>query len=274
LLIKVDVIICTWNSNKIWFRKCIEAIKKEIPICHLIIVDRYSNDGTIELIKEYFSNAIIIQNKLNLAKARQEAIKYVDTNWFIFIDDDVEIEKDWFKNITKNITKKTGALNGLALPTSKWLRDRMLFSINSSLQKNIQLQKIVYLTNTLIRTSIVKDWVPPLFLTSGEDAHLSSYILAKGYKVKILYDLPVNHHGKWDLVSIKKKSWHYSGARLARYPIIKTKSLILNLFKSPFKGIYLSFKLNEPKNFFYEILSNYYILKGWLCWSKFQKFNR
>jgi len=76
---KVDVIICTWNSNKPWFKRCLYSIKHEIPLCHLIVIDRFSSDETQNVIKKIFPPAIIIESNLNLGKARAEAIKYVDT---------------------------------------------------------------------------------------------------------------------------------------------------------------------------------------------------
>jgi glycosyltransferase involved in cell wall biosynthesis len=36
-------------------------------------------------------------------RARAEAIKHVDTEWFIFVDDDIELFNGWFKAISKYI---------------------------------------------------------------------------------------------------------------------------------------------------------------------------
>jgi glycosyltransferase involved in cell wall biosynthesis len=52
--VKVDVAMCTWNSNKPWFKSCLAAIKREIPFCHFIVVDRFSVDGTVEVVKRFF----------------------------------------------------------------------------------------------------------------------------------------------------------------------------------------------------------------------------
>jgi len=69
---KVDVVICTWNSNKPWFKRCLYSIKREIPICHLIVVDRFSKDGTQETIRRLFPEAIIIESDLNLWEEHEQ----------------------------------------------------------------------------------------------------------------------------------------------------------------------------------------------------------
>jgi glycosyltransferase involved in cell wall biosynthesis len=93
---KIDVIMPTWNSNRPFFKRVIELIKCYVPVHKFIIVDRYSTDGTLEVIKEYFPNAIIIQTNSNLALARKIGIRYADCEIISFIDDDVFISEKWF----------------------------------------------------------------------------------------------------------------------------------------------------------------------------------
>ena len=38
----IDVVMCTWNSHRPWFHKCLFSIKREIPVHQFILVDRYS----------------------------------------------------------------------------------------------------------------------------------------------------------------------------------------------------------------------------------------
>jgi len=50
----IDVVMLTKNSNKPWFRRVLTAIKREIPVHHFIVVDGYSTDGTVDVVKEFF----------------------------------------------------------------------------------------------------------------------------------------------------------------------------------------------------------------------------
>jgi len=179
---KVDVVICTWNSNKPWFKRCLYSIKREIPICHLIVVDRFSKDGTQETIRRLFPEAIIIESDLNLGRARAEAIKYVDTEWFVFVDDDIELFNGWYKTIKTYLNPTIGAIAFVALPEVKWLKKYAYSSrkIAEGLRRKWVEERGIYCTNTLVRTELVRDWFPPSFLSSGEDAHLSKHIINKG----------------------------------------------------------------------------------------------
>lgn len=126
-----------------------------------------------------------------------------------------------------------------------------------------------YCTNALVKTELVRDWIPPHFLSSGEDVHLSRHIINKGYKTILLEEHYVKHHGIQGLRSAKKKSWHYSGIRLLKYTSVTTKWLVRRFITSPLRGFYIGVKLREPRVIPYIILSDFYSLKGWLQWNKY-----
>lgn len=88
----IDVVMCTWNSNQPYFEKCLKSVKREVPVHHFIVVDRFSRDGTVNVIKKYFEPTVVYSNE-NLAKARMIGINLVDTEYFAFVDDDMELPK-------------------------------------------------------------------------------------------------------------------------------------------------------------------------------------
>jgi len=98
----IDVVMLTKNSNKPWFRRVLAAIKRGIPVHHFIVVDGYSTDGTIDVVREYFGDRVkVIETKAFLGCARYLGMRAVDTEWFAFIDSDVEILPGWFKAALK-----------------------------------------------------------------------------------------------------------------------------------------------------------------------------
>jgi len=98
----IDVVMLTKNSNKPWFRRVLNAIRREIPVHHFIVVDGYSVDGTVDVVREFFKDKIlVVKTKAPLGCARYLGMKAVDTEWFAFIDSDVEILPGWFKVATK-----------------------------------------------------------------------------------------------------------------------------------------------------------------------------
>lgn len=267
---KIDIVMCTWNSNKPWFERCLRSIKREIPLCHFIVIDRFSEDGTQEVIRKNFPDAIIVENNLNLGKARAEAVKYVDAEWFAFIDDDIELFNGWYKEIIKHLNSTVGAIAFTALPEEEWLKKLFLQSpkIAISIRRKWVSEYWVPCTNTLVKTELVRDWSPPSFLSAGEDAHLSKHIMSKGYRVVLLQNYHVKHYGLHGLKGAKKKQWYCSSARLLKHTPITTKRLVRRFLISPLRGLYIGFKVGEDMVIPYIILSDFYSLKGWLCWNK------
>jgi glycosyltransferase involved in cell wall biosynthesis len=105
---KIDVVMPTWNSSKPYFEQVIKFIKDNVPVHKFVVVDRFSKDGTLDVIKKYFPDAVIIQTNANLAIARKIGILHTDCEFIGFIDDDVFITKEWFPrlyNLMKKISK-------------------------------------------------------------------------------------------------------------------------------------------------------------------------
>jgi glycosyltransferase involved in cell wall biosynthesis len=85
----IDVIMCTYNSRRRGLLSVVlESIKNYVPVNRLIVIDKHSNDGTVELVKQYFqNNSFIVRTNVNIAYARYMGIKLVETEWFAFIDE-------------------------------------------------------------------------------------------------------------------------------------------------------------------------------------------
>jgi len=78
--LEIDVVMLTKNSNKPWFKRVLKAIKEEVPVHHFIVVDGYSTDGTIEVVKEFFDDKLILlRTRKPLGCARYLGMKPVDT---------------------------------------------------------------------------------------------------------------------------------------------------------------------------------------------------
>jgi len=140
-------------------------------------------------------NNLIIETSTPLALARMRSIQKVKTEWFAFIDDDVEIDENWFETI-KPYTKKTdvGATQGSLL--IKGLGDKWDNALNSRtvFQQELKIGERGCTHNTLIRTELVKDWVPPQNLSAWEDYSLTQHILNKGYRWVVIPTK--SHHTK------------------------------------------------------------------------------
>ena len=164
---KIDVVMITKNSLLPCLKESVESIFDNIPVNRLIVIDAFSNDGTVELFEEYKNKGLNIeihQFACGRGKAREIGIKLVRTSWFAFVDSDVILAKNWFDEIKRYIRPHVGAIEG-----------------------NVNKQKInpkgrAYTNCTLVRTKLVKDIKIPEEMTVLEDQFIRKWIESKGYK--------------------------------------------------------------------------------------------
>jgi glycosyltransferase involved in cell wall biosynthesis len=184
---RVDVVIITKNSNRM-FSECLKSVYENVPLNRLIVVDGCSTDKTLDTVHEFqkkHGNVLVIQDRGNRATARQKGIDQVKTEWFMFVDSDAVLCKDWFKKAERHIDHNVGAVWGIEV----W----------STIQNPAVLKVFLWITrkifdlrggthDTLIRTDLVKDIEIPKVLHVFEDAYIKDWITQKGYKLVACYD--------------------------------------------------------------------------------------
>jgi glycosyltransferase involved in cell wall biosynthesis len=184
---RVDVVIITKNSESM-LNECLRSIYENVPLNRLIIVDGHSTDKTLEIVREFqnkHGNVLVIQDEGNRATARQKGIDQVKTDWFMFVDSDAVLCKDWFKKAERHLGHNVGAVWGIEV----W----------STIQNPAILKLFLWITrkifdlrggthDTLIRTDAVKDIEIPKGLHVFEDAYIKDWIIQKGYKLVACYD--------------------------------------------------------------------------------------
>lgn len=80
---KILVIVVTYNGLK-WINKCFDSVKHSNIAADLFIVDNGSSDGTIEIVRNNYKNAIFIESKKNLGfgKANNIGLQYALENQY------------------------------------------------------------------------------------------------------------------------------------------------------------------------------------------------
>jgi len=91
-----------WAKNgEACLPEVLRRIHKVIPnesVCHRILVDDHSTDRTVEIAHDF--NWDIYTNPRNgIPSAANEALKHVDRNFFVSIEQDVLLTKDWWDKI-------------------------------------------------------------------------------------------------------------------------------------------------------------------------------
>lgn len=183
----IDVVVLTKNSQRT-LEESLESIYRNVPVNRLIIVDGYSTDNTLKIVEKFrdkYGKVIILKDNGTRGSARLKGIRYVETEWFMFVDSDVVLCDGWFAKAKNFMCKDVGAVWGIELwagmkhpKTLKaflWIT-RKIFDIRGGTH------------DLLVRYEAVKDITIPTDLHVFEDAYIKQWIEKKGYKVVACYD--------------------------------------------------------------------------------------
>jgi len=208
----IDVIILTKNSEYI-LEYCLNSIYKNIPVNKLIVVDGFSTDYTLNILNDFkteYGNVRIVADNGTRATARELGIKIVETEWFLFVDSDVILCKDWFKKASKHMNADVGAIWGLNIDVIQNFNNQTFYRLFMHVsRKAFEIRGGMHVT--LIRRDAVKDIKIPPYLHTYEDAHIVKWIKNQGYDVIIGEDIHCLHirpPEDWDLKeSISLAAW-------------------------------------------------------------------
>lgn len=199
----IDVAILTMNSERL-LRECINSVYKNLPVKNLIIIDGYSTDATADIVKEFqekYGNVTFVQEKGTRGSARQKAIQMVKSDWFMFVDSDVILSKNWFAKAEKLVNDDVGAIWGIEI----WsvLKGTKILKLFERVTLKI-FEKRGGTHDLLVRRKTVEDIKIPYQLHTYEDGYIKDWIDKKGYKVLGVYE-PYCIHFRPDTVWTFKK---------------------------------------------------------------------
>ena len=183
----VDVVILTKNSERL-LRECIESVYRNVPVNSLIVVDGYSKDATMQIVREFqekHGNVVFVQDRGTRGSARQKAMNEVKTDWFMFVDSDVVLSENWFVEAEKLIKDDVGAVWGIEI----WsvLRKMRVLPLFERVTMKI-FDKRGGTHDLLVRRKAVEGIRVPSHLHTYEDAFIKSWICGRGYKVIGVYE--------------------------------------------------------------------------------------
>jgi len=104
----ISIVIVTWNSGK-WIKRCLDSIlatSGDLKI-EIILVDNFSKDKTLEILKAYSSQIKLIQNSSNLgyAKGCNQGLKIAQGNYVLLLNPDTEIKENSLKKMVDFMEK-------------------------------------------------------------------------------------------------------------------------------------------------------------------------
>ena len=99
---KVAVVILNWNG-KAFLEKFLPVVLKFSEVAEVIVADNKSSDDSVYFLKSQFPQVSIILNPSNdgFAKGYNLALKQVQSEYYVLLNSDVEVTKNWIEPIIK-----------------------------------------------------------------------------------------------------------------------------------------------------------------------------
>lgn len=131
----ISFIICTYNREK-YIYECLSRLAKntEQDNWEIVLVNNNSTDNTAaeceRFVRDYKPKnyRYFVETQQGLSYARNRGIAEADGEWFVFLDDDAMVEKDYIANLRSRLTQhpEAGAFGGPIKPffegeKPKWL---------------------------------------------------------------------------------------------------------------------------------------------------------
>lgn len=190
---KIDVVMLTKNSERL-LSKSLASVYENVPVNRLIAIDAFSTDRTKTILSEFskrYGHVKILIDKGSRGEARQKGIQEVGTDWFMFVDSDVVLCKDWFRKAVRHIGEDVGAIWGVDIPGD--VESRFLIKILQWMETRVfNIRGGTH--DILIRYDAVKNIKIPAELHTLEDAYIKDWITSKGYRVIISYEAYCRHY--------------------------------------------------------------------------------
>ncbi len=205
---EITIIICSYNNSR-YLQKCLSSIYNQsvsINKFNVILVDDKSTDNSLEIVNNFKkkSNLRIIKNKKNigLVKSCNKAIKQLDTKFFVRVDSDDYISRDFLKNILIHMKKDYDFI----LSNYKILKNKKIKKIDIN---KFRLKKLISCSVVLKKKIVDNIGGYKNFLWEEYDLYLR--YLKKTRKIfrikKYLYFYRFHNNNMTKFSSWKKKAW-------------------------------------------------------------------
>lgn len=261
---KIDVCIPTWNNGR-FLKRCLESVQREVDVNRIIVVDKYSTDNTVSILEQHnnrYGNIKITQSKETLGVARQILINSVETEYFLFIDGDVELKPGYMATVSKYMKKSVGATESLVELTDRLIAERYTRG----------LEKLGFETRdprgfthcTLVWKKSVEGIEIPKERYAFEDKYIRNFIEKQGYEWIVSKEkmaIHYNDHGSdFDILRYRFKGGMAYRDFVGELSIAQQIKYILRAF---YYGLLSSYASKEIIILPYTIMCNLLFLCGY-----------
>ncbi len=153
---KVDIVMWAKNGATL-LPNVLKRIDHVIPsesVCHKILIDDHSTDQTADIAKDFNWN-VYVNPKGGIPSGANEALKHVDRDFFVSIEQDIILSEKWWDTIPKYMDNpQIGCAQGIRVPTRPVLR--VLEERQQGPPEKRDYKSLVSMDNNIFRTKVIK----------------------------------------------------------------------------------------------------------------------
>ena len=288
-MVKLDVVMWTKNGSNT-LPSVLKRINEVVPgefVGQKLIVDDKSVDNTREVAK-VFGWTVVFNEGTGISDGANTALKHVKAERFISFEQDLLLSRDWWSKIPCYLENpQVAAASGMRFADmpggvrklqqyvakkyrgeaslASWLRTRQMaaFTLGKTLD------------NTIYKTKIIKalGGFPKMRVNAGVDTILAYKVEQAGYHWVVDYNVQSIHirkglkqelnHQYWYGTQLNE-IWRRIETETNKSPPVTRFGIIYRFFTSPFTGLFVAFKTNEPSITYIHPLIRFYYMKGLL----------
>lgn len=263
---KVDLVMWAKDGEK-YLPKVLKRIDEVIPsesISRKIFVDDHSADQTVKIAKD-FNWDVYLNPKGGIPCGANEALKHVECDYFVSVEQDVILAKDWWNRIPKYMEDKNVACaQGIRLPTNSLLRKLGEYANT----RRDQLPP-VSIDNNIFRTKVIRHLggFPTICPTCADTILMKKMVYATPFRWVIdrtVISQHIRENPKYEIEHGYKLSLLCSGTPYCTWATTSFWSLLRLLFTSPFRGAIMAVGKKCPELVWIYPLERYVSLKVFL----------
>ena len=261
---EVDVMVCTYNSGPI-LEQVLKSIRKNIPVKTLWVIDKYSEDGTVEIAEKY--DAKIVQSSVGILESRALGFRMVETELFVNVDSDVVLPDNWFAEMMKYWEPDLGCLWGITVEQRSlhkaYIEAMYRFRDPTS-------YKLTHLPNMIARRDILNDMFIPSELKGKSFGNDDAWILhwMKDVKKARVKNSPIRcKHYSYGGSLGTKTFWCGAGCRLTG--LTKIRSVLVRSVLAFPQGVFAALLSRNARVILYWVRFRFEYMVGFLKWSKY-----